>query len=101
MIKNFKTFDLAVRFYNEACLLGLKGDARSQLDRAARSVVLNLAEGRGYGPGSQQMRHYRIAFASVRECQALLLTARLQGSPQAALLDKLAASLYLLIKRAR
>ena len=45
--KNFRTYDLSVSFYRMASGLKLKGDARNQLDRASRSIALNLAEGRG------------------------------------------------------
>ena len=54
-----------------------RGDAdlRDQAVRAARSVVLNIAEGRARGGGAQR-NHYRIALGSAAEvCAALDLVA--------------------------
>jgi len=54
---------------------------RDQLQRAADSVVLNIAEGRARG-GDAGRNHYRIAAGSAAEaCAALDLV----GSPEAAL----------------
>ena len=45
---------------------------RDQLVRAADSVVLNIAEGTGLGPGDARRNHYRIAAGSVAEVAAVL-----------------------------
>jgi len=62
-------------------------------------VPLNLAEGRGRTSKADQKRFFSIAFGSVRECQAILIIADLKDSSLWSLLDKLAASLYVLIKK--
>jgi four helix bundle protein len=43
-----------------------------QLQRAATSVVLNIAEGAGEYSGSEKARFYRMATRSATECAAIL-----------------------------
>ncbi|NIM29689.1 MAG: four helix bundle protein [Gammaproteobacteria bacterium] len=45
---------------------------RDQLDRAATSVVLNIAEGAGEFSGNEKRRFYRIARRSATETAAIL-----------------------------
>ena len=45
---------------------------RDQLVRAADSIVLNLAEGSGHGPGDARRHHYRIALGSTAEVAAIV-----------------------------
>ena len=45
---------------------------RDQLVRAADSVVLNIAEGSGHGPGAVRRNHYRLALGSAAEVAAVL-----------------------------
>ena len=99
-MKNFRTFDIAVEFYRSVNSLKLTNPLREQLSRAALSITLNLAEGRGKPTTKDQLRFFHIAFGSVRECQAALILANLQDSKSWSLLDSLAASLYRLIQRA-
>ena len=82
------------------CNLKLKGDARNQLDRAARSIALNLGEGRGRRTRKDQRRFYDIAFGSLRECQTLLRLEQLEETKAWQVLDKLGAHLYKLLQRA-
>ena len=77
-------------------------------DRAASSLVLNLAEGRGCGTKADQRRFFHMAFGSVRECQAILDISPERGSlrpsrrePNAdaiKLADVLAVNVYCLIR---
>jgi len=99
-MKNFRTFDLAVEFYHLMDELKLSRHEQEQCQRAALSIVLNLAEGRGRPTVKDQVRFFYIALGSVRECQALLIINDLQTSRYWFSLDKLAASLYKLIKHA-
>ena len=99
-MKNFRTFQLAATFYRLSRSLPLRGPLREQLSRAALSIPLNLAEGRGKQSVKDQKRFFSIAFGSVRECQAILILANLEGSEAWKMLDTVAASLYTLIKRA-
>ena len=100
-MKNFKTFNLAVEFYRAMRALRLPGPEQDQCRRAALSIALNLAEGRGKSTLKDQLRFFSIAMGSVRECQAILLLCELQGSKYWALLDSLAASLFKLIRNAK
>ena len=50
---------------------------------------------------SEQLRYFRIAMGSVREAQAILQLAELDGSEAWRQLDALGASLYKLIHRAQ
>jgi len=100
-MKNFKTFDLAIEFYHHSRCLAFKGYVKNQFDRASYSIPLNLAEGRGRHTLKDQKRFFNIAMGSLRECQAILMLEGLKKSEAWKMLDKVAASLYLLIERAR
>ncbi len=81
--------------------LGLKGDARNQLDRASRSIALNLAEGSGKRTIKDKKKFYQISLGSLRECQAVLILENLKNSRIWIISDKLGGSLYRLIQNAR
>ena len=72
MLKNFRTYNLAVNFYRQARCQKLPSYLQNQLERAASSVALNLAEGYGRHTRADQRRFYSIAMASLRECQAAI-----------------------------
>ena len=99
-MRNFRTFNLAADFYRVARTLKLPRELREQLVRAASSVALNLAEGRGKPTRADQLRFFHIAFGSLRECQAVLILAELEASAAFKMLDSVAAHLYRLIQRA-
>ena len=99
-MKNFRTFTLAVAFSKRAKALPLPGASKDQLIRASMSIALNLAEGRGRATLKEQKRFFNIAFASMRECQAILMIEDLEDTEEFRLLDKLAACIYCLIKNA-
>ena len=100
-MKNFRTFDLAVSFYHLSTSLNLRGALKDQLQRAALSVPLNLTEGRAKPTLKDQKRFFAIAFASAKECQAILQIAELQNHPAWKTIDSLAAHIFRLIERAR
>ena len=100
-MKNFRTFDLAVAFYRQSRLIQLPCHLKDQLARAAQSIALNLAEGRGKATRKDQVRFFYIALGSARECQAALILENLQTTDAWKLLDKLAAAIYWLIRNAR
>ena len=100
-MKNFRTFDLAVEFYKFAKTLPLKGPVKNQFARASLSISLNLAEGRGRKTLRDQRRFFDIALGSLRECQAIMKIEGLNKTDEFKLLDRLGASVYLLIKNAR
>ncbi len=51
MLKNFKTYQLALEFYRKTNALNLKGEIRDQMERASLSVILNL--------GKRERENYR------------------------------------------
>ena len=80
-------------------LLEVPYHLKDQLQRAALSIVLNLAEGSGKRTPADQRRFYSIAFGSLRECQAILDV--VQGhSDLVAEVDLLGAHVYRLVYRA-
>ncbi len=99
-MKSFRTFNSAVEFYRLAVTLKLSGNLKEQLSRAASSIALNLAEGRGKRTRADQIKFFQIAFGSTRECQAILILAQLENSDAWNALDSVAANLYRLIDRA-
>src|SRR4051812_18979052 len=96
MIQNFRTYDLALKFYRRLPTIEAPAHLKDQLSRAASSIILNLAEGSGKPTRKDKLRFYAIAFGSVREVQAI---ADITGFNQATndQLDHLAASLYKLV----
>ena len=101
MRKNFRTYALAVEFYHSSMTINLPRHLKDQLDRAASSIVLNLAEGSGRSSKKEQKRFFEIAFGSLRESQAVLDLAIPPAREAATCADKLAAHLYCLIRRVR
>jgi four helix bundle protein len=49
-----------------------RGHLADQLERAATSILLNIAEGAGEFAGNEKARIYRIARRSATECAAIL-----------------------------
>ena len=72
MLKNFRSYQLALSLYKMARGQKLPFNLKDQLERATSSIVLNLAEGSARTSAKERMRVYVIAFASLREVQALI-----------------------------
>ncbi|MBI3544126.1 MAG: four helix bundle protein [Deltaproteobacteria bacterium] len=72
MVKKFIAYDLALELYNQCEGLKAKHHVKDQLERAALSVALNLAEGSGKPTMPEKRRFYSIALGSLRETQTLL-----------------------------
>lgn len=100
-MRNFRTFELSVEFNRLASALPLRNPFREQLLRAALSIPLNLAEGRGKRTRPDQVRFFHIAMGSLRECQAILIIAEETQSEAFKVLDRIGASLYRLIEKAQ
>ena len=98
MLKNFRCYELAKDLFDSCEKLPLKGEIKSQLNRAALSIVLNLAEGSGKFEKNEQRRFFKIAFASIREVQAILDLIKNEDALSKA--DRLAATTWCLIKAA-
>jgi four helix bundle protein len=98
MLKNFRTYILAVDFYRQIQCQKLSSHLKNQLERAASSIALNLAEGYGRTGKADQKRFYVIAMGSLRESQAILDLAIHKDHQLIQKLDILAAHLAKLIK---
>ncbi|RIL12436.1 MAG: hypothetical protein DCC75_00425 [Proteobacteria bacterium] len=98
MLKNFRTYQLAVNFYRQSLCQKLPSELRSQFTRAASSIALNLAEGAGRRTNADQKRFFQIAMGSLRECQAILDLAYLAEHPAKLTADALGAHIYKLIR---
>ena len=73
MMKNFKTLELAIEFYQKGQELKINNKIiRDQFDSASLSIALNLAEGYGRLTEKDRRRFYSIANGSLRETQCLL-----------------------------
>ena len=96
-MQNFRTLDLAVAFYRQVVGLKLPHHLKDQLLRAASSVALNLAEGRGKSSHRDQLRYFQIAMGSLRESQTVLLLAMAPSHESHQIADQLAASMYRLL----
>ncbi len=101
MFKSFRTYNLAVAFYEECQKLKVRGAIRNQLERAALSIPLNLAEGRGRRTLKDQQHFFQIAYGSARECKAILDLVTPTPSESIQQADSLCAHLYRLIQNAK
>ena len=99
-MRNFKTFDTAVEFYRLSRTLRLTAALKEQLNRAASSIVLNLAEGRGKPTVRDQIKFFHVAMGSVRESQAILILGEYEESAAWKKLDELGGCVYRLIEKA-
>ncbi len=97
-MKNFKTYQLAVQFYNNSKGLYLKEPLKNQFQRAILSIVLNLAEGSTKCSNKERRRFYRTSLGSLRETQAILEIINHKALTKES--DRLGAFLYKLCKNA-
>ncbi len=99
-MKNFVAFELAVELHGKVEVIGLKGNLKDQLERAASSVVLNLAEGSAKPTQRDRAKFYATAFGSIREVQAVFRLIRLQDAGVLDLADHIAACVFKLMRNA-
>ncbi len=71
MLKNFRSYQLAVKFYKLCEKLKAPKHLQDQLLRASSSIALNLAEGGERVTDADRRRFYRMAMGSIRECQTI------------------------------
>lgn len=93
-MKNFRTLELAVEYYNQVKNIKIPRHLKEQLLRSASSISLNLAEGNAKFSYADKKRIYQIALGSFRESQTILRLAQYEDSTLAALADQLGACLY-------
>lgn len=97
-MKNFRTLELSKEFYQDCEQLGLKGNFRDQLLRAASSISLNLSEGNAKRTVPEKKRFFQIAYASTQECKTILELAKVTDAKTIDNADKLGAWTYNLMK---
>ena len=95
MTNNFLAYELALKLYAQCEVIKAKHHIKDQLNRAALSIVLNLAEGTGKPTKPEQRRFYSIALGSLRETQALLRILDQQVTYQMS--DRLGGMVYRLV----
>ena len=72
-MKNFKSYQAAVLFYRSLNRLPkMPAHLRTQLERAASSIALNLAEGNGKLSKKERIRYFNTALCSLNESLAVL-----------------------------
>lgn len=94
-LNNFRTYQLAKVLYKECQKLNLKGEMKDQLQRAALSTCLNLAEGSARRSKNDRIRFFNIALASSKEVYAILDILSLEKLKSTA--DQISAMSYKLI----
>ena len=99
MSKKFKTYELAINFYHACLKQKVPSYLRNQLDRAASSIALNIAEGDGRKYTNDRKHFFQIAYGSLRECKAILELASTDKDVYC-MADMLGAHLYRLITNA-
>lgn len=95
---SFRTYDLAIEFYQKAAEVSVPKHLRDQLNRAASSIALNLAEGNAKFSYRDKARIYQIAYGSFRECQAVFDLSGIEDDELLLISKHLGSSLYRLIE---
>src|SRR3954465_12092912 len=95
-LQNFRAYDLSIEFYRDCKQVKLPYFLRDQLLRAASSIPLNLSEGSAKPSRKDRLRYYKIAFGSLRGCQAIVHLEELENLKARAKL--LGAMLYKLTR---
>ena len=97
MLKDFRTYQLALNFYRGIQTQQLPCHLRDQLVRASSGICLTLAEGSGRRTAKDRCRFYTMAMGSTREVQSILDLVDL--SPEfKAQIDTIAAHIFKLIR---
>lgn len=96
-LQNFKAYNLAKAGYQACIELKLPRHLKDQLVRSTSSVALNLAEGSARRSPADKRKFYNIALGSLREAQAILDLAQLNGTNAEILLDQTSACIYRLL----
>jgi four helix bundle protein len=101
-LKNFRAYQLAVKFYHICERLHCPKHLREQLSRASSSIALNLSEGSARPTRKDRRRFYYIAFGSLRETQTVLDLLKLPQNHEVNLTaDQLGGQIYRLLQALR
>ena len=93
MRSQFIAYNLAVELYKKGRKTIMPTHLKSQFDRAASSIVLNLSEGSGRKTTADRIRFFTIALGSLRETQAIFDLIEVQNE-LVTLADRLGACLW-------
>lgn len=99
MLRDFRTYQLALKLHKTAKKLRVPDYLKDQLLRASSSIVMNIAEGSGKPTPKDQKRFYGIAMGSLRETIAILDMLEVENKDTLSLTDQLGACLYTLIRK--
>ena len=97
MLKDFRLYQAAIRFYQLCKALELPPNSKDQLLRASSSIGRNIGEGYGRILHKDKRRFYRIALGSVRECTAVFDQEVVKDIVLRDLADFLGGGLYKLV----
>lgn len=92
MSSKLQVLELAIEQYHAIKKTAYKGEIRSQIERAALGVCLNLSEGNAKRTWKDKRRFFNISYASQQEVKTLLQIVQNQHLEFRA--DILAAKLY-------
>ncbi len=99
MLKIFRSYQDAVRFYHLCCELKAPAHLKEQLSRASCSIALNLSEGSGRSSRKDRRRFYVMAFGSLKECQTIFDLMKIEDKTTFKVLaDQLGAQIFRLIE---
>ena len=98
-MKNFSCYQMALSLLRESRKLKLKNPYKDQFERAALSILLNLAEGSGKSSRKDRLRFFEISLGSLREVQALVEI--LDLSSIQTLADQVGAAIFCLCRSLR
>ena len=99
MLRDFRAFQLAKEFHWACKDLKVSRYLQDQLLRASSSVALNIAEGSAKRTEPEQRRFYKIALASLRECEAIVEIERIEVPEILKKADQLGAILFTLSRQ--
>ena len=98
MLRNFRIWVVAIRFYHLCRGLSLPPHAKDQLLRASSSIGNNIGEGYGRIGVREKRRFYRIALGSLRECQTIFAQESISDKTLLQMADHLGGGLYKLAR---
>jgi len=94
MLKNFRAYQAAGRFYHLCEALKLPRHLKDQLVRCSSSTALQLAEGYGKTSFADKRKFYVGALGEHRESQGVLDLARVKRADVIDLADHLGGMIY-------
>ena len=97
-MKNFKSYQASIAFYQSLSALKLPSHLRQQIERAAASVALNLAEGNLKLSSKDRLKYFLTALGSIKECQAVLELTRNTDTYQGRLAEEIAKMISGLVR---